>query len=107
MKKASEFKLFFTEAEIITAAAGWAIGMVTIDLINAFVNDLLWPLILWSRDYWISFANEGRRKDTAPPELLKLNYSHLIKAIITWMLSVLTVFLVIHLLLKRLLMRIF
>lgn len=105
MKKSSEFKLFFTEAEIITVAAGWAIGMVTVDLINAFVNDLLWPLILWTQHGWRPVVVKGDVSKKTQ-ELLKLNYSHLIKAVITWLLSVLTVFIVIHLFLKRFFLRV-
>ena len=102
MRRTSEFKLFFTEAEIITAAAGWAVGMVSIDLINAFVNDMLWPLILYIRQEVVHIGGVYNPHGRKP---LSFDVSDLMKAVITWLLSVLTVFLVIHLFLNRFLLR--
>lgn len=91
------------ETELITIAAGWAVGMFSFDLINAFLQDLLWPIL---ENMWIqTLALSTFYNNQDAPQLKEIKIGHLSKAIVSWGLSILVVYVVIYTLFRKMFLR--
>lgn len=99
MRPVYEFYHFMGSTDMLTIASGWVIGMGAIELVTAFVNDLIWPVITY---IFLLF----KLKPKVLPEPPKTNIANIVKAMVTFALTLVVTYAIIYLFLSKFVMAI-